>query len=91
MLVKACLRIPNTEVKPYNADGTRRATSRETRKSPNKTWLSHLTESFLLLKIKDRILHRKAYIDILIKENYEPVKQRLVILDTPCHENPFAR
>ena len=23
--------IPNTEVKPYNADGTRRATSRETR------------------------------------------------------------
>ena len=27
--------IPNTEVKPHNADGTRRATSRETRKSPN--------------------------------------------------------
>ena len=28
--------IPNTEVKPHNADGTRRETSRETRKSPNK-------------------------------------------------------
>ena len=27
--------IPNTEVKPYNADGTRRETSRETRKLPN--------------------------------------------------------
>ena len=28
--------IPNTEVKPNNADGTRRATSRETRKPLNK-------------------------------------------------------
>ena len=27
--------IPNTEVKPSNADGTRRETSRETRKLPN--------------------------------------------------------
>ena len=27
--------IPNTEVKPNNADGTRRATSRETRKPLN--------------------------------------------------------
>ncbi len=32
--------IPNTEVKPNNADGTRRETSRETRKPLNKKSIS---------------------------------------------------
>ena len=39
--------IPNTEVKPNNADGTRRETSRETRKLLNKNDLDK-TESFFV-------------------------------------------
>ena len=46
--------IPNTEVKPHNADGTRRETSRETRKSPNKQDLVKRLSLFLYNKIKNR-------------------------------------
>ena len=42
--------IPNTEVKPHNADGTRRATSRETRKSPNGQDLVKRPSLFLCKK-----------------------------------------
>ena len=44
--------IPNTEVKPYNADGTRRATSRETRKPLNKEDLVKRLSLFLYKEIK---------------------------------------
>ena len=46
--------IPNTEVKPNNADGTRRATSRETRKPLNKQDLVKGLSLFLYKKIKSR-------------------------------------
>ncbi len=44
--------IPNTEVKPNNADGTRRATSRETRKPLNKEDLVKRLSLFLYKEIK---------------------------------------